>query len=65
MSLFDDDVPKKSESPTATVGEDLSRMSEAELAERINVLNEEINRTRSELEQRSTIRDTANAFFKT
>lgn len=64
MSLFDDDVPKKSTAGVITVGEDLSRLSESELTERIEALDEEINRTRKELEQRSTIRNAANSFFQ-
>lgn len=64
MSLFDEDVPKKSGVGAVTVGEDLSRHSEAELAERIEALTQEINRTQRELEQRSTIRDAANSFFQ-
>ncbi|MBN9672443.1 DUF1192 domain-containing protein [Roseibium aggregatum] len=64
MSLFDDDVPKKSAPGTITVGEDLSRLSEAELSERIEALTEEIDRTKKALEQRGTIRDAANAFFQ-
>lgn len=64
MSLFDDDVPKKSASGEITVGADLSRLSENELAERMKALAAEIERTKQELEQRSTIRDAANAFFQ-
>ncbi|WP_305986838.1 DUF1192 domain-containing protein [Roseibium sp. MMSF_3544] len=64
MSLFDDDVPKKPESAKITVGEDLARLSEEELSERISALNEEINRTQRELEQRGTIRDAANSIFQ-
>ncbi|MCV0424903.1 MAG: DUF1192 domain-containing protein [Roseibium sp.] len=64
MSLFEDDVPKKSETGAITVGQDLSRLSEGELTERIDALTEEINRTRNELEQRGNIRDAANSFFQ-
>ena len=64
MSLFDDDVPKKNEPGKVTVGEDLTRLSEDELAERISALNEEINRTQRELEQRNTIRDAADSMFR-
>ena len=64
MSLFDDDVPKKPETGKVTVGDDLSRLSEEELSERITALSEEINRTQKELEQRSTIRDAANSVFQ-
>ncbi|MHA7776429.1 DUF1192 domain-containing protein [Roseibium sp. M-1] len=64
MGLFDEDVPKKSSTGAVTVGEDLSSLSEAELAERIEALTGEINRTQRELEQRGTIRDAANSFFQ-
>ncbi|MEM8702890.1 MAG: DUF1192 domain-containing protein [Pseudomonadota bacterium] len=64
MGLFDEDIPKKPESGKITVGEDLARLSEDELSERISALTEEINRTRQELEQRSTIRDAANSVFR-
>ena len=64
MSLFDDDVPRKSAGGAVTVGEDLSRLSEEELSERIEALTAEINRTQKELEQRSNIRNAADAFFQ-
>ncbi|MEE4014479.1 DUF1192 domain-containing protein [Roseibium sp. FZY0029] len=64
MGLFDEDVPKKSAPGTVAVGEDLSRLSEAELEERIEALRAEINRTQKELEQRGTIRDAANSIFQ-
>jgi uncharacterized small protein (DUF1192 family) len=63
MSLFDEDVPKKSKPGTITVGEDISSLSESDLAERIGALGDEINRTQKELEQRGTIRDAANSIF--
>lgn len=63
MGLFDEDVPKKSNMGTITVGEDISSHSEVDLAERIEALHAEINRTQKELEQRSTIRDAANSIF--
>lgn len=64
MGLFDDDTPRKPETTAVAVGDDLSRLSENELAERIDALENEINRTRAELEQRSTIRDDANSIFR-
>ncbi|MET1412722.1 DUF1192 domain-containing protein [Roseibium sp. HPY-6] len=64
MSLFDEDVPKKLETGKITVGEELARLSEEELSERISALEAEINRTQQELEQRSTIRDAANSVFR-
>ncbi|WP_434055427.1 MAG: DUF1192 domain-containing protein [Roseibium sp.] len=64
MGLFDEDIPKKPQSGKITVGEDLARLSEDELSERITALTEEINRTQQELEQRSTIRDAADSVFR-
>ncbi|MBO9426128.1 MULTISPECIES: DUF1192 domain-containing protein [Stappiaceae] len=64
MGLFDDDIPKKQEPNVVTVGEDLSRLSEDELQDRIEALTAEVNRTREALEQRSTIRNAADAFFQ-
>ncbi|MGV2977741.1 DUF1192 domain-containing protein [Roseibium alexandrii] len=64
MGHFDDDIPKKQEPNVVTVGEDLSRLSEDELQDRIEALTREVNRTREALEQRSTIRNAADAFFQ-
>ncbi len=64
MSLFDDDIPKKPNQSPITVGDDLSRLSENELHERIKALTEEINRTQETLEQRGNIRNEADAFFQ-
>ncbi|CTQ72391.1 DUF1192 domain-containing protein [Roseibium alexandrii] len=64
MGHFDDDIPKKQEPNVVTVGEDLSRLSEDELRDRIEALTREVNRTREALEQRSTIRNAADAFFQ-
>ncbi|MBO9421264.1 DUF1192 domain-containing protein [Labrenzia sp. R4_2] len=64
MGLFDDDIPKKQEPNVVTVGEDLSRLSEDELHDRIEALTAEVNRTREALEQRGTIRNAADAFFQ-
>ncbi|PVB62550.1 DUF1192 domain-containing protein [Labrenzia sp. 011] len=64
MGLFDEDVPKKSAPGTIAVGDDLSCLSESDLAERIGALTGEINRTRQELEQRGNIRNAANSIFQ-
>jgi uncharacterized small protein (DUF1192 family) len=64
MSLFDEDVPRKSATGAVSVGQDLSRLSEEELKERIEALSAEINRTQKELEQRGTIRDAADSLFQ-
>ncbi|MEP3049123.1 MAG: DUF1192 domain-containing protein [Roseibium sp.] len=64
MSIFDEDVPKKSKPSEISVGQDLSRLSEEELSERIEALTAEINRTQRTIEQRGNIRNEADAFFK-
>ncbi len=64
MSLFDEDVPKKPSAGAITVGEDLSTLSEGDLALRVEALREEINRTQKEIEQRGNIRDAANSLFQ-
>lgn len=64
MGLFDDDVPRKFIPGAISVGEDLSKLSESDLAERIDALTEEISRTQRELEQRANIRDAANSIFQ-
>ncbi|KZM50630.1 DUF1192 domain-containing protein [Labrenzia sp. OB1] len=64
MGLFDEDVPRKPASGTITVGEELSTLSETDLAERIEALADEINRTQREIEQRENIRDAANSIFQ-
>ncbi|GAA0776795.1 DUF1192 domain-containing protein [Roseibium denhamense] len=64
MGLFDEDVPKKSPFETISVGDNLERLSEDELAERIKALKGEIERTQAALEQRGNIRNAADAFFK-
>ncbi|SHM43575.1 DUF1192 domain-containing protein [Roseibium suaedae] len=62
--MFEEETPrKKSGGSAVTVGEDLSRFSEEELAERIETLKQEILRTEETLSQKSKIRDAANAFF--
>jgi len=64
MGIFDEDAPGKPNGPVPIrVGEDLSQMSEDELAERIEGLQAEITRTQTALEERSKIRNAANALF--
>lgn len=63
MSLFDDDTPKKPTVSRIIVGEDLSALSEADLAERIVALELEIVRTKETLAGRSNIRNEAESLF--
>jgi len=63
MSLFDDDAPKKSQGTQIIVGQDLSTFSEADLAERIAELEQEIIRTKETLAARSNIRNEAESLF--
>jgi uncharacterized small protein (DUF1192 family) len=42
MGHFDDDIPKKQEPNVVTVGEDLSRLSEDELRDRIEALTRKL-----------------------
>jgi uncharacterized small protein (DUF1192 family) len=46
------------------VGEDLSALSEADLAARIALLREEIARIEAEIAKRGATRSAADAFFK-
>ncbi len=62
MAIFDEDERPK---PTAhTVGEDLTTLSEDELAERIAILRGEIERIEAMLNSKRAGRDAASAFFK-
>ncbi|WP_346911863.1 DUF1192 domain-containing protein [uncultured Roseibium sp.] len=63
MSLFDDDTPKKPRGSQIIVGQDLSTLSESELAERIVELEQEITRTKETLSNRSNIRNEAESLF--
>lgn len=63
MPLFDEEPPRKK--PTAhAVGEDLSRLSEDELAVRIGILREEIARIEAVLAAKKASRSAAANFFK-
>ncbi len=63
MSLIDDDTPKKQKGTQISVGQDLSTLSESELAERIVELEQEIIRTKEALSHRSNVRDEAESLF--
>jgi uncharacterized small protein (DUF1192 family) len=63
MSLFDDDLPKKSMA-THIVGSDLSLMSVDELTAHINILQVEIQRLEVEREKKSMGRKAAESLFR-
>jgi uncharacterized small protein (DUF1192 family) len=63
MAFMDDDRPKAPPEPHR-VGEDLSRLSEAELAIRIDLLKAEIERIDGALKAKRASRDAAAAHFK-
>ncbi|WP_255599998.1 DUF1192 domain-containing protein [Afifella sp. IM 167] len=60
--MFDDDKPVRK--PAHAVGEDLSLLSEHELAERIALCEAEIERLKAELERKKGGRTAADAIFK-
>jgi uncharacterized small protein (DUF1192 family) len=63
--MDDDDLPLKKDSPLASVEkEDLSEWSAFELEARIQVLELEISRTKTEIEAKKGSRAAAEAFFK-
>ena len=62
--MFEEETPRKMTAGNPIiVGEDLSRFSEQELAERVEALKQEILRTEEILSQKSKVRDAADAFF--
>ena len=62
MAIDDDDKPKKKISHE--VGQDLALLSVEELAERIALLNSEIQRLQSSMQLKRATRDAADRFFK-
>ena len=62
MAIDDDDKPKKKISHE--VGQDLTLLSVEELAERIALLNFEIQRLQSSMQLKRATRDAADRFFK-
>lgn len=63
MPFLEDEPPRKK--PAAhTVGEDLSRLSEGELTERVAILKEEIARIEGVLAGKKASRSAAAGFFK-
>ena len=62
MASEDDDKPRKKISHE--IGQDLSLLSVEELAERIALMNSEIERLRAAMTRKRASRDAANSFFK-
>ena len=62
MAIDEDDKPKKKISHE--IGQDLTLLSVEELAERIALLNGEIQRLQSSMQLKRATRDAADRFFK-
>jgi uncharacterized small protein (DUF1192 family) len=63
MAVFDDDdKPKKR--IVHEIGQDLSMLSVEELATRVQLLHDEINRLEADMSQKQTKRTAADQFFK-
>lgn len=62
MALFDEDIPKRKND--LVVGEDLSKLSIAELEERIALLGAEIGRVEEALVAKRASIGHADSFFK-
>ena len=62
MALFDDE-PRKKAKPHE-IGQDLSLLSVAELAERIRLLREEIGRLEAEMTAKGATKTAAEALFR-
>jgi len=63
MAAEDDDKPRKKVSHE--IGQDLSLLSVEELAERIALMNAEIERLQAAMVKKRASKDAANSFFKT
>jgi len=61
-AMDDDDKPKKK--LVHEVGQDLSLLSVEELAERVRLLHDEINRIEADMAQKRAKRAAADQFFK-
>jgi uncharacterized small protein (DUF1192 family) len=62
MAIEDDDKPRKK--VTHEIGQDLSLLSVEELAERIALMNSEIERLQVAMAKRRASKDAAAGFFK-
>jgi uncharacterized small protein (DUF1192 family) len=63
MAIEDDDKPRRK--ITHDIGQDLSLLSVEELAERIALMNAEIERLQAAMTRKRASKDAANSFFKT
>jgi len=62
MVAFEDDQPKRK--PVHEIGQDLSSLSVEELAIRVALLQDEVARLQTALEQKRASRSAADLFFK-
>jgi uncharacterized small protein (DUF1192 family) len=62
MAIEDDDRPKKK--INHEIGQDLSLLSVEELAERIALMNSEIERLQAAMTRKRASKDAASSFFK-
>jgi len=62
---FIEEEPQRKKPAAHTVGDDLSRLSEDELAERIAILREEVARIEATLGAKKASRTAAASFFRT
>jgi len=62
MAIEDDDKPRKKISHE--IGQDLSLLSVEELAERIALMNSEIDRLQTDMTKKRASKDAADRFFK-
>ena len=63
MAAEDDDRPRKK--VTHEIGQELSLLSVDELAERIALMQQEIERLQAAMTKKRASKDAANSFFKT
>ena len=64
MAIDLDELAPRKKKPEIVLGEDLSALSEHELAARIAALEAEIARARDAIKARSATKSAADAFFK-
>ena len=64
MAIDPEELLPRKKAPEVVLGEDISAMSEFELAARIARLESEIARCREAITQRQATRSAADAFFK-
>jgi uncharacterized small protein (DUF1192 family) len=63
MAIEDDDKPRRK--VAHEIGQDLSLLSVEELAERIALMNAEIERLQAAMTRKRASKDAADSFFKT